>query len=159
MRTVNLNTSELDKIAKGLNMHVNTIARSLAFDVEREAKILAPVDTGALRSSIYTVAYKYSGEGVAQNAVIRMQGTGHKRKGKVSYARARTRAKEGKYGEFTPLPGLSGKILAIVGPSVEYAEAVELGSSNRAARPFLVPAVEKVAKKLDDETTWKELFE
>ena len=57
------------------------------------------------------------------------------------------------------LPKPSGNIVANVGPCVEYAAYVELGTSKMSAQPYLVPAVEEVSSKLNDGSTWKEMFE
>ena len=51
---VTLDTRELDRIARGLNMNTERVLASVAFEVEGGAKQSAPVDTGALKNSIRT---------------------------------------------------------------------------------------------------------
>ena len=51
---VKLDTRVLDAIAKGLDMNTDKVLQSAAFQVEAEAKVRAPVDTGALKNSIHT---------------------------------------------------------------------------------------------------------
>lgn len=62
--TIKLDTTELDRIAAGLNVNVEQVIKAFAFEVEAEAKTLAPVATGALRASIYT---RVKGGGGSQN--------------------------------------------------------------------------------------------
>ena len=52
---IRIDTRELDRIAAQLGMKRKDIGRRIAFEIESEAKQLAPVDTSALRNSIYTV--------------------------------------------------------------------------------------------------------
>jgi HK97 gp10 family phage protein len=127
MNDVQLDTEELDKIAKGLKKNRRKILEAFAFEVEREAKINAPVLTGTLRTSIHTVT---EGGSTATS-------------------------KEGQ----EDLPAPRGDIVAVVGSGVEYAAFVELGTSNMAAQPYLGPAVEHKAQKLNSGDMWKELFE
>jgi len=49
-----LDTRVLDAIAKGLDKNSDQVLASVAFQVEAEAKVRAPVDTGALKNSIHT---------------------------------------------------------------------------------------------------------
>jgi hypothetical protein len=133
---VKLDTKELDRIAAGLNTNIQAVMESLAFDIEATAKPQAPYLTGALRSSIYTAT---------QNSNTPPKVTG-----------ART------YKH--PSPQKGGKVFARVGPSVEYASAVEFGhrtvnNKHVAARPFLIPAVESVAHKVNSGELWRKLFE
>lgn len=108
--TIKLDTRELDRIARGLNTNTRKVIEGLAFEVEAGAKQLAPVDTGAMRASIFTEIEQ------------------------------------------------EGPVVARVGPSVEYAPYVELGTWKMGARPFLVPALQTVAWKLNNGITWQELF-
>ena len=55
---VKLDTRELERIAKGLNANVDDVLGILAHQVEGISKALAPVDTGALKSSINTKRVK-----------------------------------------------------------------------------------------------------
>ena len=52
--TTKLDTRVLDAIAAGLNKNSDQVLASVAFQVEAEAKVRAPVDTGTLKNSIHT---------------------------------------------------------------------------------------------------------
>jgi len=106
---VRLDTRRLEQIANGLNSDVDSVLGILAHQVEGISKALAPVDTGALKSSLNTRRIK-------QNE---------------------WRVQDG----------------------VEYGIYQELGTSKMAAQPFLVPAVEKVARDLADGRIWRRIFE
>lgn len=47
-------TSRLPAVSDEIRRQVSQVVRKAAFDVEANAKVLAPVDTGALRASIQT---------------------------------------------------------------------------------------------------------
>lgn len=115
---VSLNTKVLDALIKQSNgLTASAIART-AFTIERLAKMKAPVDTGALRASIYTSLYRgsMSAEAMA-DAQSRRPGT-----------------------KTTPLPVPQNDWTAFVGPSVEYGADVEFGSVRRSGTPYLQPA-------------------
>src|SRR3989304_2569212 len=105
MNEIKLDTKELARIAKQLNVKREAVGRRMAFQIEKRAKERAPKDTGAMRNSIYTVTKKEDGYGKAQSA-----------------------AKSANPGVTTnPHPTPSGKIIANVGPCVDYAENKEFG--------------------------------
>lgn len=138
---IRLDTGELDRIAEKLQRSVKEVLVSLAFDIEAAAKQNAPVDTGALRSSIYTVT---------QDSDNYTQASGE--------AMGKAWTQGGRISEVERLPAPSGKAVAVVGASVEYAGYVELGTSKMDAQPYLIPAAEAVARKLNSGDTWRELF-
>jgi HK97 gp10 family phage protein len=111
MTTIKIDTRELDRISEKLDTSARKVLTALAFQVEGEAKQLSPVDTGAMRASIFTEVFS-RGENVAR-----------------------------------------------IGPTVEYAPYVELGTSKMAAQPFLFPALESVVGKFNSGATWRELCE
>jgi hypothetical protein len=137
MSEVRLDLAELTRIATRLKVSVKKVGKSLAFDVEGLGKKLCAYETGAMMNSYYTVTQDDDGFSKAQSDSL---------------------AKRPDV-ELDQFPTPSGDTIAHVGPSVEYAEAVELGTSEQAAHPSLIPAVEQVSKKLNDGGTWKELFE
>ena len=49
---IRLDTRELDRICRELDMNTDQVLRSISFQVEGEAKDKAPVDLGALKGSI-----------------------------------------------------------------------------------------------------------
>ena len=140
MNEIRLDTTELDRIAKGLDVNMVEVVESLAFDIEKEAKEIVTakniIKTGALRASIYTATKHSNG-----------------------YTGAAIAATEKNfYVDTIPHPTPTGKVIANVGPAVNYAAFIELGTRFMRARAFLLPAVESVAKKLNDGRTWERLF-
>lgn len=117
---VTVNTVRLNNIIRNVDGNVADVIATIAFAVERQAKINAPVDTGALRSSIYT-KLKHGGHQPDQ------------RDGVV----------------YVDIPEPKNELEAIVGPTTEYALWVELGTGRMAAQPYLLPAVEQVSADLD----------
>lgn len=133
---IKLDTTELDRIASRLNITMERCLARFAFDVEGEAKMLAPHDTTAMRNSIYTVT-----------------------KTENHFSEASSAAKGARPGVETEAhPSPDGQVIAYVGPCVEYTEYVELGTSRMAAKPFLLPALEHKAAALNDESMWEEMF-
>jgi HK97 gp10 family phage protein len=163
---VRLDTSILDMMVANLDMKMERIITRMAFEVERDAKMLTPVDTGALRNSIYTVT-RDSGASSFQRAVKigkRSQATAFRRnkKGEILGMSTRKTKKGTKLARlanvrYSALPEPTGKTIAVVGTGIEYAQWVEWGTSRRAAHPFLKPAVVKVTRKFNKGETWREL--
>lgn len=108
-----IDTRRLESILKNLPGRTEDNNRAIAFRVEAGAKNKAPVDTGALKSSIYT---RCGGQS------------------------------SGQPGD-TPLPEPKGHD-AHVGPSMNYALPVELGTRRMSARPYLIPALREVENAL-----------
>lgn len=125
MSRVTVDTSRLNRILRNLPGKTEDNNRAIAFRIEAGAKAKAPVDTGALRNSIYTVCG-------GQDGYAKASSDAHRANPKV---------------ETQPLPTPQGHD-AHVGPSVEYGMPLEFGMSGRAARPFLVPAVREVERYL-----------
>lgn len=117
--TTELDTRKLDNILKRLGGNVADTVAKAAFAIEGKAKINAPVDTGALRASIYT-SLKDGGRG---NAAMS----------------AASALNPEVVTEALPVPRDSHT--AYVGPSVEYGADVELGTNRRPGTPYLQPAV------------------
>lgn len=133
---IKLDTRELERIANGLNTSTKKVLHRVAFQIEGDAKDRAPVMTGALKNSLYTDTGEGSG-----------------------YSQASAAAKALRPGvETEEAPHPSGDIAAVVSACVEYAAYVELGTSKMSSREYLKPAAEKAAKKLNDGSTWQELF-
>lgn len=116
---VTLDTRKLDRIAATLEQKAEAVVQKTAFDIQADAAGRAPVDTGALRNSIYTVTSRSNGLSAAASAATSAYQAKHKRA-----------------PELVELPR-PGPAEAWVGPSVEYGLHVELTN-----RPFLIPAVE-----------------
>src|SRR5690242_13841131 len=95
---VTLDTKVLDSIIKALDGNITNAVAKAAFAVEGRAKAKAPVDTGALRASIYVSMKRGS-------------------KGNEAMSAARARRPEAGI-EALPVP--RDDHTAYVGPSVEY---------------------------------------
>lgn len=121
---VELDTKVLDNLIKHLNGNVEEAVNKTGFVVEGKAKLRAPVDTGALRASIYTSI-----------------------KGRATTAMNKARSLRPDAG-IVPLPTPDNNHTVYVGPSVEYGHLIELGESNRPARPYLLPAVREAEREL-----------
>lgn len=122
---ITLDTRVLDKMIKQTGGNVAEAVAKTALSVEARAKVKAPVDTGALRSSIYTSL-----------------------KGGGRYNAARAEALARRPGVIVgELPRPQDDHTAYVGPSVEYGAAVELGSTRRAGTPYLLPAVRETERE------------
>jgi HK97 gp10 family phage protein len=134
MDSIQIDTKEVDRIMSQLGTNRDGVVRMMAFEVEGVSKQLAPYDTTAMRNSIYTETSKESG-----------------------YGQASSEAQEKRPDVTTIQHPKPEEGFANVGPSVNYAEYVELGTSRQAAQPFLTPAVEQVAQKYNSGEKWKEL--
>jgi len=117
---------------------VEKVIRKTAFDIEREAKILAPVDTGFLRASIYTLTYR---------------GGSMKRAHRQSLGRiARTFRQIGKVidpGEFLEADSPDNPFESLVAVGAEYGEYLEYGTLRSRAQPFMTPASESVRPQFE----------
>ncbi len=118
--SVSLVYNHIGKVKAEAKGKAGKIVRKTAFDIEAAAKANTPVDTGALKNSIYTATDK-----------------------DTNYSEA-VAAARGKNPKATIL-GEAEKpesLTATVGPSVDYGIHVELGTHKKGARPFLGPAAE-----------------
>ena len=125
---ITLDTKVLDDMIRHLDGNIAEAVAKIAFSVEARAKVKAPIDTGALRSSIYTEL-----------------------KGRNDYNRARAEAIARRPGVVTnALPTPKDKHTAYVGPSVEYGAAVHFGTRYMTGRPFLLEAVRETEREFRD---------
>lgn len=125
---ITLDTKVLDSLIKHLDGNITEAVASAAHMVEGRAKVKAPVDTGALRASIYVSM---------------------KRGSKASEAMAAAKARRPD-ANVNALPEPRDNFTAHVGPSVEYGQEVEMGSSTRGGTPYLGPALRQTEKDLRD---------
>lgn len=96
------------------------------FDTEAEAKRLSPVDTGAMRSSIYS--------SVGDRSTYEMAASG----AKIANSNAKM------LDEVKPAQSDSTRVEGIVACGVEYGFHVEYGTHGRAGQPFMTPAAERI---------------
>ena len=108
---IDVDTGELIAISRAFSSAsgrvgatVSAILRKTAYDIESDAKTLAPVDTGALKSSIGTTVVG---------------------------------------------SGLAGIMRAEIGPTVEYGDFVERGTSHMDPQPYMAPAFDRRLPAMD----------
>jgi len=119
MNRVTTDTSRLNNIIAASGRNNARFVKTVGFAVEALAKTKAPVDTGALRNSIYTET------GGIDNISD---------------------------GINTGLPN-PPKDSVYVGPTVEYALYLELGTGNSNAQPFMIPALREIERQLEANPT------
>lgn len=115
-----IDTTRLNEILNRLPGNVEGAVRATAFAIEATAKTMAPLDTGALRDSIYTR--------VGRQPTLLPEVAGNPPR--------------------VELPRPEDEQTAHVGPSVEYGLYQELGTTRMAAHPYLGPAVNRAADEL-----------
>lgn len=121
--------SKIPAVAKRSHKDLSAMVRTAALKIEQQAKLAAPVDTGLLRNSIYTVTYGQSGRPQADAAAQAV------RKG----------------SNLGPEPAADNDLTAIVAVGAEYGIYVELGTVRSPAQPYLLPAARKVLGDLGGE--------
>lgn len=120
--TIRITANRLPTLPARLRQQASAAVRKAAFDIEANAKQSVPVDTGALKNSIYTVTDQGSTYGQAVGSASSANPHGH---------------------PVAEAPKPAG-ISAVVAVGMEYGVYVELGTRKMAARPFLGPAAEVV---------------
>jgi len=130
---IKMDTAVLDKLIREFPERTDKFVREVAFDAEGEMKARAVVDTGAMKNSVHTVMSDFNNFAAAQAA------------SRGSNGNARLAAH--------PTPPRHS---AYVGPGVDYAEFVELGTHRMAAQPFVIPGLNAAERKLKERA--EELF-
>ncbi len=126
-----IDTDRLNQILENLPGNRDQNVRAVAFAIERKAKVKAPLDTGALRNSIYVRTSKGAfsdGQPIAGLPDV----VGNP---------VREELPQVNEGE------------AAIGPSVEYGIWLELGTGRMSARPYLGPAVNSSASEMQQAMT------
>lgn len=117
MTTINItvDTSGLDAYAGQVRTRLGQVIRKVALDAQAAAQAAAPVDTGLLKASIYTVTAGSSGDSTAGE----------------------------RGGSLFPPYQVQGAFQAAVVVGATYGYWIEYGSASgtRPARPFLIPAL------------------
>lgn len=118
--------NKLSSAGPEIHRQIGAMVKKACFDIEAAAKDNAPVDTGALKASIYTVVDGSDGSAAARAAAL-----GANRA--VTLINPETEVDE-----------MTGTV--VVG--ADYGAFVEYGTTRMGAQPFLTPAVEEVRPKL-----------
>lgn len=119
--------SKLGKMSRELEGLLGQVVRKTAFDIEAEAKVRAPIDTGALRASIHAVTDRESHH---------------------AQARAATAAAAPSLSLF-PEVKPNERLSAVVAVGVEYGLYVEMGTAAMPGRAYLRPAMEKARRPFE----------
>ena len=124
MLEIKLTQDRFDALRGQLREKAGQVVRKVALDIQADAQTMAPVDTGALKNSIYTVTSEGSDYGTALSQAM------------------------GANPDAAILPAISPEeasvddLTAIVAVGAEYGLYVEMGTSRMAAQPYLGPAAE-----------------
>lgn len=127
---VTITHNRFPEIAAKLPNEADKVVRKTSFDIERDAKIFAPVDTGALENSIYVKTDKSSGyNGAVQDAKTANPDV-----------------------KLLPEMANPGAHTAVIGPAVEYGIYPELGTRNPnyPKQPYMTPAAERHKPKFEE---------
>lgn len=128
---IRIDSRELDKLIQECNPRLEKVLKKTGLQIEAKAKTFAPVDTGALKSSIHTVMQNFSDfQGVALITSVK---------------------KRGKQLQVSQIPKPDNQLVVRVGPGVEYGVYQEYGTSRMAAHPYMTPAAESVIRQLDED--------
>ena len=122
--------NNIPAIISALPNVLSAVLRKSAFDVERAAKDAAPVDTGALRASIYV---SISGDSDYAEKSAEAQSL---MAGKTD--------KERKEVGILPEVKSDDELTAVVAVAAAHGAYVEYGTARKGARPFLNPAMDHV---------------
>lgn len=135
---VELDDTKLQMLRGQLDKRAHLILDKAAFDIERVAKMLARVDTGAMRASVYVSGSRGSSGGTPYGSATNQ-----------AASRAKARGKSVKF---------NGEVKArhpyerVIAPAVGYAFYIE-----KNVQPFIKPAVQAAEPNL--RRAWKSLFE
>ena len=129
-------------IADTTHALLDKIVRKTAFDIEARAKALTPVDTGALRASIYTSTHGKSNYTAAMGSVGSRQIKRQTQRLKVGLSE---QALNGMLPEHKPDADLE----AIVAVGVAYGVMVEFGTIRMPAHPFFGTAIAAVRPQFE----------
>jgi hypothetical protein len=140
--SVTLKLDKFDITQKNIREGVANGIEALAFAIQEQAQQniqdVGAIDTGAMRSSVYTKTRHSDSRDKAIADAVAM--------GKSSTAKSPK-------GHAVPIAGegtqIDGDLEAKVGVGVEYGIYVEMGTGSMGARPFLIPAALELGQKAD----------
>ncbi len=124
MLEIKLTQDRFDELRKQLRKEAGQIVRDTATKIKLDAQLRAPVDTGALKNSIYVVTDRSSDYGTAIS-----QATSANPKAELLPA-------------VSPEEAGVDDLTAVIPVGAKYGAYVELGTFRQAAQPYLGPAAE-----------------
>lgn len=122
--------NHFEQIGDKLHKAMSQVVRKAAFDVQAAAVAAAPVDTGFLRNSIYTITIGASGKRAGQGVSSR-----------------RKRGQAAMFPEIAPPPD---DLTAYVVVGATYGIYVEFGTRHMAPQPYFYPAFDQVRGSFED---------
>lgn len=131
MSSIKVNLGPLEKFGESFKARASEVIRSTAFLIQYEAQGRAPVDTGALRASIYVQTSEKDERPTALvDAEAKYQSPG--------------KSGEFRFREMPIAPETTqpdDRLHSIVAAGVGYAYWVEYGSRGGSGKPFMTPAM------------------
>src|SRR5579885_2236486 len=127
--------NHFDDIADRLPTAISRTVRKTAFDVQAAAQAAAPIDTGFLRNSIYTITI--GGQGTKRAG----QGISSRRK------RVKKSLQDQMFPEVAPPPD---DTIAYVVVGATYGAYVEFGTRYMPPQPYFYPAFDQVRGAFED---------
>ena len=128
---VQVKFNHIPDILRRMPERADALVRAIALAIEGEAKQRAPVDTGFLKSSIYTDTSRSSGYDAAVQGAANRLPSGEQRE------------------VFPPLPRPKpGE--AVVAVAAYYGIYQEFGTVRAPAHPYMRPAVDKVVNEVNE---------
>lgn len=138
---VEVDTSGFENFSMQLPIEIEQAVRRGAFFVQSQASILAPVDTGALRASIYTETFSASARASALATARSLWAARHLTIVEGESEEARN-VRTALLAPVAPAPDPpQSPFEAVVAAGMEYAVYLEYGTSRMAARPYFQPAI------------------
>src|SRR6266571_5354640 len=133
--------NHFNQIADALPKVLHQVVVKTAMDIQAKAASRAPVDTGFLRNSIYTVTSEGSNyrEKVGQR---RSKAKGIRKASAKRVREARRAQKQVEESLLPPIGEMPDETTAYVAVGASYAVYVEFGTKHMPARPYFIPAVE-----------------
>src|SRR5215510_693058 len=128
--SVTIRSNRIQEVIRNLGNGVERVVEQTASDIQRRASVIAPVDTSALRNSIYVSNLNgnsdYSQHAAQASALNPLaQITPEVRPGQVIWLSGN--------GNITHA--------AVVGPCVHYGVYQELGTRFMGAQPYMIPSI------------------
>ncbi len=140
-------TSRIPYMTAQLEKRLDLAIRKTAFVVQREAQQRVPVDTGALKNSVYASTSRSGmrnstyGTTTTTYHAARVAAVGKQLTARKKFAAGkRTRANE--IGNMLPEQKVTERLSAIVAVGMEYGYEVEHGTKRKRAQPYMAPAVQ-----------------
>jgi HK97 gp10 family phage protein len=130
--------NHFNQIADALPKVLSKVVRKAAFDIQARAVSGAPVDTGFLRNSIYTVTIDGSSYGTGKATVQ------YTKKGNVTKATVKNFYKATQQTLLPEISEVPDETTAYVAVGADYGIYLEFGTRYMPAQPYFYPAVEAV---------------